>query len=83
MPIQVHDALVRATSGCERSRVRTEFRLRLPEPIDQRPLESRSRHCYAIKFRASTPLVGFGVNQELVLEGFVCFVNFFSRPRQG
>jgi hypothetical protein len=60
---QVHDALVRATSGCERSRVRTEFRLRLPEPINQRPLESRSRHCYAIKFRASTPLVGFGVTQ--------------------
>jgi hypothetical protein len=56
MPIPVHDALVRAMSGTERSRVRTEFRLRLPEPINRRSLESRGRHCYAIKLNvASTP----------------------------
>jgi hypothetical protein len=52
MPIQVHDALVRAMSGTELSRVRTEFRLRPPEPINQRPLESRGRHCYAIKSKS-------------------------------
>jgi hypothetical protein len=28
-------------SGTELSRVRTEFRLRLPEPINKSPLESR------------------------------------------
>jgi hypothetical protein len=32
--------LVHAMSGTELSRVRTEFRLRLPEPINKRPLES-------------------------------------------
>jgi len=53
MPIQVHGVLVHAMSGTELSRVRTEFRLRLPEPINQRPLESRGRHCYAIKFRSN------------------------------
>jgi hypothetical protein len=31
----------RAMSGTELSRVRTEFRLRLPEPINKSPLESR------------------------------------------
>ena len=41
MPIQVHGVLVHAMSGTELSRVRTEFRLRLPEPINKRPLESR------------------------------------------
>ena len=54
MPIQVDDALVRAMSGTELSRVRTEFRLRLPEPINQRPLESRGRHCYAIKLSVTS-----------------------------
>jgi len=35
MPIQVQDALVRAMSGTELSRVRTEFRLRPPEFLSQ------------------------------------------------
>jgi hypothetical protein len=38
---QVDDALPHAMSGTELSRVRTEFRLRLPEPINKSPLESR------------------------------------------
>ena len=41
MPIQVRGVLVHAISGTELSRVRTEFRLRLPEPINKSPLESR------------------------------------------
>jgi hypothetical protein len=40
MLIQVGGVLVRAMSGTELSRVRTEFRLRLPEPISNSPLES-------------------------------------------
>jgi hypothetical protein len=48
MPIQVHGVLVRAMSGTELSRVRTEFRLRLPEPINHHS-SSRGRHCDAIK----------------------------------
>jgi hypothetical protein len=40
MPIQVCGVLVHAMSGTELSRVRTEFRLRLPEPINKSPLES-------------------------------------------
>ena len=41
MPIQVRGVLVQAMSGAELSRVRTEFRLRLPEPINKSSLESR------------------------------------------
>jgi hypothetical protein len=41
MPIQVRGVLVHAMSGTELSRVRTEFRLRLPETINKSPLESR------------------------------------------
>jgi hypothetical protein len=41
MPIQVRGVLVHAMSGTELSRVRTEFRLRLPERINSSPLESR------------------------------------------
>jgi hypothetical protein len=41
MPIQVRGVLVHAMSGTELSRVRTEFRLRLPEPINKSTLESR------------------------------------------
>jgi hypothetical protein len=41
MPIQVRGVLVHAMSGTELSRVRTEFRLRLPEPLNKNPLESR------------------------------------------
>ncbi len=51
-------------SGTELSRVRTEFRLRLPEPINKSPLESRrSRHCYAIKcgLRVIRPATGIQV----------------------
>jgi hypothetical protein len=43
MPHQVDGALVHATSGTELSRVRTEFRLRPPEPINPSLLESRGR----------------------------------------
>jgi hypothetical protein len=41
MPNQVDGALVHAMSGNELSRVRTEFRLRPPEPINHCLLESR------------------------------------------
>ena len=41
MPIQVRGVLVHAMSGTWLSRVRTEFRLRLPEPINKSPTESR------------------------------------------
>ena len=41
MPIHVRGVLVHAMSGSELSRVRTEFRLRLPERINNSPLESR------------------------------------------
>jgi hypothetical protein len=49
MLIQARGVLVHAMSGTELSRVRTEFRLRLPETINKSRLESRGRHCYAIK----------------------------------
>jgi hypothetical protein len=54
MLIQVRGVLVHVMSGTELSRVRTEFRLHLPEPINKIPLESRGRHCYAIMFRTIT-----------------------------
>jgi hypothetical protein len=41
MPVQVRGVLMHAMSGTELSRVRTEFRLRLPERINKGPLESR------------------------------------------
>jgi hypothetical protein len=41
MPNQLHGVLVHAMSGTELSRVRTEFRLHLPEPINKSPLELR------------------------------------------
>ena len=41
MPIQVDGVLLHAISGTELSRVRTEFRLRLPEPINKSPFESK------------------------------------------
>jgi hypothetical protein len=40
MPIPVRGVLVQAMPGTELSRVRTEFRLRLPEPINKSPFES-------------------------------------------
>ena len=41
MLIQVHGVLFHATSGTELARVRTEFLLRLPEPINKSLLKSR------------------------------------------
>ena len=41
MPIQVDGVLLHAMSGTELSRVRTEFRLRLLEPINKSTPESR------------------------------------------
>jgi ketosteroid isomerase-like protein len=41
MPIQVRGVLVHTMSATKLSRVQTEFRLRLPEPIHKSPLESR------------------------------------------
>ena len=66
MPIQVRGVLVHAMSGTELSRVRTEFRLRLPEPINKSPLESRGptllcNHVPLPEFHIS----GKGVNQDL------------------
>ena len=59
MPNQAHGVLIHAMSGTELSRVRTEFRLRLPERINKSPLESRGRHCYAIKWNlAASAVVG-------------------------
>ena len=56
MPIQVRGVLVHAMSGTELSRVRTEFRLRLPEPINKSPLESRGPTllCNHVVFRLQT-----------------------------
>jgi hypothetical protein len=56
MPIQVDGVLVRAMSGNELSRVRTEFRLRFPEPINKSLLESRGRHCYGAATLVVTPV---------------------------
>jgi hypothetical protein len=56
MPIQVRGVLVHAMSSTELSRVRTEFRLRLPEPINKSPLESRGPTllCNHVVFRLQT-----------------------------
>ena len=40
MPIQIHGVLLHTMSGTELSRVRTEFRLHLPELINKSSLES-------------------------------------------
>jgi hypothetical protein len=52
MPHQVDGDLVRAMSGTELSHVRTEFRLRPPEPINPSLLESRGRTslCNQVKY---------------------------------
>jgi hypothetical protein len=56
MPIQVHGVLVHAMSGTELSRVRTEFRLRPPEPINKSSLESRGPTllCNQLRYQIST-----------------------------
>ena len=61
MPIQVRGVLVQAMSGTELSRVRTEFRLRLPEPINKSPLESRGPTllCNQIKCYSNFPVTTF------------------------
>jgi hypothetical protein len=56
MPYQVDHALLHAMSGTELSRVRTEFRLRLPEPINKSPLESRRA---GIVMQSSGLIAGF------------------------
>jgi len=55
MPIQVAGVLLRAMSGTELSRVRTQFRLRLPERINKSPLESRGPTllCNHVDFKLS------------------------------
>jgi hypothetical protein len=63
----VRGVSVHAMSGIELSRVRTEFRLRLPEPINKRPLESSGadivmQSCSGLVLHLS----GFGVNQDLL-----------------
>ena len=70
MPIQVRGVLVHAMSGTELSRVRTEFRLPLPEPINKSPLESRGptllcNQVLLTRFHLS----GLGVNRDLRLDG--------------
>jgi hypothetical protein len=57
---QVHDALRRAMSGIELSRVRTELRLLPPEAYQQNSDRvERGRHCYAIKWSPGTSNVRF------------------------
>ncbi len=58
MPIQVRGVLVHAMSGTELSRVRTEFRLRLPEPINKSPLESRGPTLLCNHLRTGTYFTG-------------------------
>jgi hypothetical protein len=55
MPNQVDGVLVRAMSGTELSRVRTEFRLRPPEPIKQSLLESRGPTLLCNQVRFAVP----------------------------
>jgi hypothetical protein len=51
MPNQVDDAPMRAMSGYELSRVRTEFRLCLPVRINKSPRESRRPTLSCIQVR--------------------------------
>jgi hypothetical protein len=57
-PIQVGGVLVRAMSGTELSRVRTQFRPLLPEPINKSPLESREPTllCNQVKCYFTSPV---------------------------
>jgi len=71
MPIQVRGVLVHAMSGTELSRVRTEFRLRLPEPINKSPLESRGAD---IVMQSSGVLLHFSdnaTNRELTSDSAI------------
>ena len=68
MPNQVDGAFVRAMSGTELSRVRTEFRPPSPRTYQLKPLESRAAE---IVMQSSSGLVlhisGFGVYQALTM----------------
>jgi len=59
MPIQVRGVRVHAMSGTELSRVRTEFRLRLPEPINKGPLESRGPTLLCNQVKSDTHKLDF------------------------
>src|SRR5208282_4037446 len=65
MPNQVDGAFVRAMSGTELSRVRTEFRPRPPRTYQLKPLESRAAE---IVMQSSSVLVrqmsGYPTNQD-------------------
>jgi hypothetical protein len=63
MPHQVHSVLVPTMSGTELSRVRTEFRLRLPEPINNSPLESSGPTllCNQVHHLDQTWTITFGI----------------------
>ena len=67
MLYQVDDALLHAMSGIERSRVRTQLRLLLPETYQQKSDRvERRRHCHAIKyFCAEFHLFDEGINRGL------------------
>jgi hypothetical protein len=56
MLIPVRGVLVHARSGTELSRVRTEFRLRLLEPSNKSPLESRGADIVTQSSYALAPL---------------------------
>jgi hypothetical protein len=62
MLIQVRGVVVHAMSGTELSHVRTEFRLRLPEPINKSPLESRGPTllCNQVKSCVKCPVTRAG-----------------------
>jgi hypothetical protein len=80
MLIQVRGVLVHAMSSTELSRVRTEFRLLPPEPINRSPLESRGPTllCNQVLL-ARFHLSGFGLNQDLT--AIVTFMIGFGLPK--
>jgi hypothetical protein len=73
MPIQVRGVLVHAMSGTELSRVRTEFRLRLPEPSNKSPLESRGPTLLCNHVRLVKNMTGYTNFLARSLRAWVCF----------
>jgi hypothetical protein len=65
MPIQVDGVLLYAISGTELSRVRTEFRLRPPEPTNQSYSSRGEPTLLCNQVDPSTNLSGNSTNQEL------------------
>jgi hypothetical protein len=70
--MQVRGVLLHAMSGAELSRVRTEFRLRLPEPINKSPLASsgadivtQSRDPRASRARLDPNFVVYSLSESL------------------